>query len=65
MSCVGFIDSEGLENLLWARDYCNENNCQLHLAGLDESCAKILEITRLDKQFHCYAELAEAVNSFA
>lgn len=65
MSGVGFIDSEGLERLLWAWAYCNENKCQLRLAGLDETVAKILEITRLDKEFDRYTELAEAVKSFA
>ena len=65
ISNVGFIDSQGLEQLLWARDYCNENNCQLRLAGLDENCAKILEITRLENEFDRYAELSEAVKSFA
>ena len=65
MSDVGFIDSQGLEQLLWARDYCNENNCQLRLAGLDENCVKILEVTRLENEFNRYAELAEAVKSFA
>lgn len=65
MSAVGFIDSKGLEQLLWARDYCDENTCEFRLAGLDENCTKILEITRLNTQFDCYAELAEAVKSFA
>ncbi len=65
MSEAGYIDSAGLEKLLWARDYCNENNCQLRLAGLDEHCAKILEITRLANEFDKYGELAEAVKSFA
>ena len=65
MSGIGFIDGEGLERLLWARDYCHENNCQLRLAGLDENCKKILEITRLENEFDRYAELAEAVKSFA
>ena len=65
MSQVGFIDSEGLEQLLWARDYCGENRCELRLAGLDESCLKILELTRLDNEFQHYAELATAVKSFA
>jgi anti-sigma B factor antagonist len=64
MSCVGFIDSEGLGLLLWVRDFCSQNNCQLRLAGLDENCSKILEVTRLDKGFDRYAELAEAVKSF-
>lgn len=65
MSGVGFIDSQGLEQLLWTRDYCNENMRELRLAGLDENCAKILEITRLANEFGHYAELAEAVRSFA
>jgi anti-sigma B factor antagonist len=65
MSEVGFIDSQGLERLIWTRDYCNTNNCQLRLAGLDENCSKILEITRLENMFERCAELAEAVKSFA
>jgi anti-sigma B factor antagonist len=65
MSAVGFIDGEGLEQLLWARDYCNQNKCELRLAGLDENCQRILEITRLEKEFNSYTELAEAVKSFA
>ncbi len=65
MGGVGFIDSQGLEQLLWTRDYCNENMRELRLAGLDENCARILEITRLANEFACYAELAEAVRSFA
>jgi anti-anti-sigma factor len=65
MSGIGFIDSQGLEQLLWSRDYCNENKSELRLAGLDENCMKILEITRLESEFSCYAELAEAVKSFA
>ena len=65
MSGVDFIDSQGLEVLLWARDYCSQNRRELRLAGLDENCTRILEITRLDNEFNCYAELAEAVKSFA
>jgi anti-anti-sigma factor len=65
MSSLGFIDGQGLEQLLWARDYCTQNECELRLAGLDENCMRILEVTRLDKEFNHYAELAEAVKSFA
>ena len=64
MSGVGFIDSQGLEQLLWARDHCNENKRGIRLAGLDENCAKILEITRLENEFDRYVELSEAVKSF-
>jgi anti-sigma B factor antagonist len=65
MSAVGFIDSQGLEQLLWARDYCHENKRGFRLAGLDENCTKILEITQLEKEFERYAELSKAVKSFA
>ena len=64
MRAVGFVDSKGLELLLWIRQYCSENKTQLRLAGLDEHCTKILEVTRLDKEFDRYSELAEAVKSF-
>ena len=65
MSAIGFIDSQGLEQLLWARDYCNESKHELRLAGLDENCVKILEVTRLENEFDRYAELSQAVKSFA
>ncbi len=65
MSEVEFIDSQGLELLLWVRDYCRQNRVPLRLAGLGENCATILEITRLQDEFDCHAELAEAVKSFA
>jgi len=65
MSDVEFIDSRGLEQLLWSRDYCNQNKRQLRLAGLDENCKRILEITRLGNEFDHYAELAQAVRSLA
>lgn len=64
-SNINFVDSKALEILLWLRDYCIANNCQLKIAGLDENCAKILEITQLTNKFDKYLELAEAVKSFA
>ena len=64
LSNVGFIDSMGLEQLLEIRDYCHKNNHQIKLAGLDELCMKIMEITRLLPKFDIYDELSEAVKSF-
>ncbi len=64
VSGIGFIDSEGLELLLWIKEYCAENHCQFRIAGLDENCAKILEVTRLASEFDLYSELGEAVKSF-
>ena len=64
-SDVDGVDSQGLELLLWVRDYCRQNRVALRLAGLTENCTKILEITRLQDEFDCYAELTKAVKSFA
>lgn len=64
-SNVGYIDSRGLESLLWLRDICLSKIMQLKIAGLDDSCAKILELTRIDEKFDKYMELTEAVKSFA
>ena len=64
MSHVGFIDSLCLEQLLHLREHCCRNNCQLKIAGLNETCEKIFHLTRLEKQLDIYEELAEAVKSF-
>jgi anti-anti-sigma regulatory factor len=50
---------------MWIHQYCRQNRVQLKLAGLDENCRKILEITRLKDEFDCHAELTQAVRSFA
>jgi len=65
MTHISFIDSLSLEQLLWLRDYCNEESRQLKIASLDETCAKILCVTRLEKQLDTYQDLSEAVKSFA
>ena len=65
MTNVSFVDSQGLELLLWVRQYCRQKKAQLSLAGLDENLEKILEITGLQNEFDRHAELAEAVRSFA
>jgi anti-anti-sigma factor len=63
MTNVGFVDSLGLEQLLWLSDSCSENNRQFKIAGLDENCTKIFEITRLDSRFDTYNEVSQAVKS--
>lgn len=64
MNSVVFIDSQCLEQLLWLNDYCHDHTRQLKIAGLDENCRKILEMTRLLNKLDCYVELSEAVKSF-
>ncbi len=63
MSQVGFIDSKGLELLLWTRDTCRVSMVQFRLVGLRAHCLKILEVTRLTQEFHCADELSEAVQT--
>jgi anti-sigma B factor antagonist len=59
----GFIDSEGLETLLWIKRTSEEMFGRLKLAQLDEHCRKILEMTRLDHRFECCADLADAMKN--
>lgn len=56
-----FIDSEGLETLLWLKRRCEDVFGQLKLACLDDNCRKILEITRLDCRFEIHQEIAAAL----
>ena len=65
MRNVAFIDSAGLESLLALRDSCHDNGRTIKLAALDENCNKILEVTRLAREFDTYEELSQAVKSFA
>lgn len=58
-----FIDSEGLECWLRARDRVAERHGQLRLVRLDDNVAKILEITRLDRSFQSHDTLENAVRS--
>ncbi len=58
-----FIDSEGLETLLWAKRKCEDLFGQFRLTGADENCRKILEITRLDHRFEMHKELATALKT--
>src|SRR4051794_29714364 len=60
---TGFIDSEGLETLLWIKRRCEDLFGQLKLANLDENCRKILEITRLEPRFECHPDLPAALKS--
>lgn len=64
MTAVTYFDSAALEKLLWLTDTCREKKRPLKLAGVDENCRKILELTRLENAFDQYSELAKAVKSF-
>ena len=57
----GFIDSEGLETLLWLKRRSDDLFGQAKLVGLDENCRKILEITRLEHRFECHKDVPAAL----
>ena len=48
MSQVTFVDSKGLETLLWLQDQCLEKLGQVRLAACPDSIKTILRITRLN-----------------
>ena len=58
-----FIDSKGLESLLWLQEQCDEHLGQVRLCKPDETCRKILNVTRLDGRFDVFADLTEAVKT--
>lgn len=60
---AGFVDSEGLEALLWLRRRCEDRFGQVKLINLDENCRKILEVTRLEHRFECHNDLAGALKT--
>jgi anti-anti-sigma factor len=58
-----FIDSKGLEALLWVQEQCDEQLGQVRLCKPDETCRKILHVTRLDARFDVFSDVAEAVKT--
>jgi anti-sigma B factor antagonist len=59
----GFVDSEGLELLLWMKRKCEDMFGQVKLVALDDNVRKILEITRLQHRFECHKDLTAAVKN--
>jgi anti-anti-sigma factor len=58
-----FVDSDGLEALLWMKRRCEDLFGQIKLVNLDDNCKKILEITRLEHRFECPGDLAAALKN--
>ena len=59
----GFVDSEGLETLLWMKRRCEDLFGQIKLVHLDENCRKIMEMTRLEPRFECHDDLNAALKT--
>lgn len=60
---AGFVDSEGLEALLWIKRKVEDLFGQVKLACLDENLRKIMEVTRLEHRFQCHPDITSAVKT--
>ena len=58
-----FLDSKGLESLAWVQEQCDERLGTVRLCNPDETCKKILQVTRLDGRFDVFADVTEAVKT--
>lgn len=58
-----FLDSKGLESLVWVQEQCDERLGQVRLCNPDDTCRKILQVTRLDGRFDVFADVTEAVKT--
>jgi anti-anti-sigma factor len=58
-----FLDSKALETLLWLQEQCDERLGTVRICNPDETCRKILHVTRLDGRFDVFADVAEAVKT--
>ena len=63
MSHVPFIDSQGLESLLWLQDQCLERLGQVRLAACNDDVNTILRITRLNDSLQSHANIPKAIES--
>jgi anti-anti-sigma factor len=60
---TAFIDSEGLETLLWIKRRCEDLFGQFKLAAADENVKKILEVTRLGRRFENAVDVPTALKT--
>jgi len=58
-----FVDSEGLETLLWIKRRCEDLFGQMKICNLNETCRKVLEMTRLEHRFECHSALESALKT--
>lgn len=63
LESLDFIDSRGLESLLWLQEKCNDLLGQVRLAGCPAHIFKVLETTRLKTRFDCHPDVETAVQS--
>ena len=64
LSDCPFLDSAALELLCRCRRVLADRGLQLKLCGLREMNQKIMELTRLSRQFQIFADTSAAVRSY-
>ncbi len=60
---TAFIDSAGLEALLWIIDEASGRGGQLRIVRPDPTVRKILEVSRLDRRFNVHDTIESAAKS--
>ena len=63
ISGMDFVDSKGLETILWLQDQAGEKLGQVRFAAPTESVKKIFEMTRLAPRFDCHPTVEAAIKS--
>ncbi len=63
MQYLTFVDSSGLELLLWLSEKTSQHDGQIRLVNPDVTVRKILEITRLDRRFDIHDTVESAAKS--
>lgn len=58
-----FVDSRGLELLLWIQERAAEQLGQIRLVAPSDNIRTILHVTRLERCFQMHPEMAEAMRS--
>jgi len=58
-----FIDSQGLETLLWLQEKADNRLGQVRLVALTENVRTILKITRLENHFDTHTDVESAMKS--
>ena len=58
---VPFVDSGGLEALLWIKRKCEDRAGQFKLAAVDDNVRKVLDLTRLLRRFDLAADVPAAL----
>ncbi len=58
-----FIDSKGLETLLWMQQMCDERLGQVRLSHACENVRTILNVTRLASRLACHEHTEAAIKS--